>query len=257
MPFRKVRCQKCGANFEVDEARTSFNCPNCAAIQVDHATSILSSSSEQPGEAAEVEPAGNALARLAEAEQYKLQAEFILHALQANVQVYGSNSAWSGAQPADVELAIRYINRSLEYYPDNPVYLNLKALLLIEGMSLREEGIALLERAHQLNPRDITIENNLKKLKSSAACFIATAAYGSGDAWQVRALRRWRDEALLSNRPGTVLVKLYYRWSPPAARTVSKSQVMRSLVRTVLFPITRRLARRYMSRCDQSVTGPQ
>ena len=48
----------------------------------------------------------NAIQKESEAEQYKLQAEFILHELQANIQVYGSNSVLQGATPANVDLAI-------------------------------------------------------------------------------------------------------------------------------------------------------
>ena len=68
-----------------------------------------------------------------EAEQYHLKALFILHELQANKQVYGSNSALTGAKPANVSLALQYIDRSLDLFPENGVYLNLKAILLWEG----------------------------------------------------------------------------------------------------------------------------
>ena len=68
--------------------------------------------------------------RASEAEQYHLKPQFILHELQVNKQLYGSNSALSGANHADVDLALQYIKRSLELDSDNSVYLNLKALLL-------------------------------------------------------------------------------------------------------------------------------
>lgn len=259
MRFKKVGCQNCGANFEVEETRTGYSCPNCNAVGVGEQIQVPiptdgryiaptdSGLSGRPSQA-EITAVDNEFARLNEAEQYKLQAEFILHSVQANIQVYGSNSPWSGAQPADVDLALRYINRSLEHYPDNPAYLNLKALLLIEGKGMREEGLPLLERAHQLNPRDITIEDNLNKLKSSSACFVATVAYGTPDAWQVCALRRWRDEALLPTRIGAVAVALYYRVGAPAARVIGRHSILKSLVRVVLFPSTRWLARRHKSR---------
>jgi tetratricopeptide (TPR) repeat protein len=182
----------------------------------------------------------------AEAEQYKLQAEFILHKLQANLQVYGTNSAWSGADPADVELALKYINRSLEHLPDNPAYLNLKALLLIEGGVDREGGVQLLKRAHELAPRDITIQDNYEKLKaaSSSSCFIATAAYGSEWAPEVDLLRAWRDESLLPTRAGRHFVALYYRFSPPVAALISPRPYARAAVRRLLTPVVHFLRQR-------------
>jgi tetratricopeptide (TPR) repeat protein len=105
--------------------------------------------------------------KLAEAEDYCLQAEFVLNELQANLQVFGSNSSWSGAVPANVDLAVQYINRSLEHYPENPRYINVKALLLAEGLKDKKSAIKLLEKALAINPRDINIANNLKVFKGS------------------------------------------------------------------------------------------
>lgn len=66
------------------------------------------------------------------------------------------------------------------------------------------------------------------------ACFIATAAYGDADAPEVVALRRFRDERLLSNRLGTAFVRLYYRWSPPLARLIARKPALRAAVRWTL-----------------------
>lgn len=98
----------------------------------------------------------------AEAEQYHLKAMFILHELQANKKVYGSNSALTGASPANVDLALQYINRSLEYFPENAIYLNLKALLLWEGKGDKIEAASLLERAAALKPTDIDIQGGCR-----------------------------------------------------------------------------------------------
>lgn len=180
---------------------------------------------------------GDGVDRTQEAENYKLRAEFILHELQANNQVYGSNSAWSGAQPADLDLALKYINRSLEIDPDNPGYLNLKALFLIEGDLDRAEGQRLMERAAKLAPDDITIQHNLEMTKKGSDCFIATAAFGTPFAQEIGLLRMWRDEQLSKSSAGRFLARLYYRISPPIALLVRRSGILRRLVRAALRPI--------------------
>lgn len=179
---------------------------------------------------------------LEEAEQYCLKAEFILHELQANVEVYGSNSAFSGATPADVDLALQYINRSLELFPDNTKYLNLKALFLWEGKGQKDAAASLLERAAALNPRDITIQHNLKRLKSSP-CFIATAAFGTPCAAEVDSLRVWRDERLASSAIGRLVIAIYGHVSPPIARFIAPRPQIQRLVRWFLTRFVRTITR--------------
>jgi hypothetical protein len=68
-------------------------------------------------------------------------------------------------------------------------------------------------------------------------CFIATAAYGSLLEPHVRLLCRFRDRFLLTNGPGKVFVKYYYKYSPPAAHFISRHLVLRALVRVFLLPL--------------------
>ncbi|GHT91123.1 hypothetical protein AGMMS49545_06340 [Betaproteobacteria bacterium] len=185
-----------------------------------------------------------------EAEQYHLQAQFILHELQANIKVYGSNSALTGASPANVDLALQYIDRSLELFPDSPVYLNLKALLLMEGKGMKQQATELLEKAAALNPRDINIKNNLDAAKSSSACFVATAAYGSPLTQEVRTLRLWRDEHLKTTAIGRKFVRFYYRFSPPLAAMISTRPRLRCVARIALAPLIKSISRWYISRHD-------
>lgn len=244
MDYKKVRCAACGHQFEIASHISNFGCNECGHIQ-------LADSSIKPTEHREDINTRDELLhpkvvgavnedRIGEAEQYCLQAEFILHSLQANVSVYGSNSGWSGAQPADVDLALKYINRSLEIWPDNPKYLNLKALFLMEGKGDRAGGLELLERAAKLSPDDITIQDNLQKSKTDQ-CFIATATYGSIDEWQVFEFRRWRETRLRNTFLGDRFIEYYYRFSPPVAGWLASRPRAKRTVRWLLTPWASRL----------------
>ncbi|MDQ7821334.1 MAG: CFI-box-CTERM domain-containing protein [Candidatus Eremiobacteraeota bacterium] len=72
---------------------------------------------------------------------------------------------------------------------------------------------------------------------SGGSCFIATAAYGSPQEPHVTALRQFRDRVLLKNAPGRLFVAFYYALSPPAARIVASSPMLRAFVRWHLGPI--------------------
>ena len=68
-------------------------------------------------------------------------------------------------------------------------------------------------------------------------CFIATAAYGSYLEPEVRVLRNFRDEFLLTNRAGRSFVEWYYRNSPAIAAEIAEHEWMRSMVRMGLSPV--------------------
>lgn len=69
------------------------------------------------------------------------------------------------------------------------------------------------------------------------ACFIATAAYGSYLEPEVAVLRAFRDDYLLTNRPGRAFVAAYYRHSPALARVVADSPALRAVTRWALTPL--------------------
>jgi hypothetical protein len=76
----------------------------------------------------------------------------------------------------------------------------------------------------------------VKPAEPVSSCFIATAAYGQPMAEEIGVLREFRDEYLLTNRMGTVLVNLYYTVSPPIAEFVAEHPSLRPIVRAGLAP---------------------
>ena len=68
-------------------------------------------------------------------------------------------------------------------------------------------------------------------------CFIATAAYKSYLQPEVKLLRGFRDEYLLTNTPGQMFVQLYYKYSPPVADFIAEHDVLRTMVRGALTPL--------------------
>lgn len=71
------------------------------------------------------------------------------------------------------------------------------------------------------------------------SCVIATAAFGTPLAAEVRTLREFRDRVLLTNAVGRVVTRLYYRVSPPFARQVALRPGLAVAFRGVLRPVAR------------------
>ena len=73
--------------------------------------------------------------------------------------------------------------------------------------------------------------------RRGAGCFIATATFGTPMANEVNVLKKFRDDFLLRNRTGEMFVRSYYKLSPPIARAIKRSEVLRRIVRILLIPI--------------------
>lgn len=68
-------------------------------------------------------------------------------------------------------------------------------------------------------------------------CFIATAAYGSYLAPEVKFLRTFRSEFLLTFDLGRSFVKWYYSWSPKYVPYIQESSMLRSIARVGIFSL--------------------
>lgn len=67
-------------------------------------------------------------------------------------------------------------------------------------------------------------------------CFIATAAHGSAMDPDVRTLRRFRDDWLITNPGGRAFTSVYYRLSPPIAEWIARRPALRLAARCCLVP---------------------
>ena len=76
-----------------------------------------------------------------------------------------------------------------------------------------------------------------------AACFVATAAWGSPLAAEVAGLRGFRDRVLRQFVLGEVLVESYYTFGPALAGAIRPSETLRAAAREFLTPIARALTR--------------
>lgn len=71
---------------------------------------------------------------------------------------------------------------------------------------------------------------------SDKRCFIATAAFGTPLASEVRLLQYWRDHHLCRYPGGAAFLSWYYRLSPGLAARLAPHPGLRRLVRLLLWP---------------------
>jgi hypothetical protein len=78
-------------------------------------------------------------------------------------------------------------------------------------------------------------------VKEKSGCLIATATYGSELSPNVQFLRGFRDNTVLSTFAGsgfmTAFNRFYYSFSPTVASTISSNEVLRGLIKVVLYPL--------------------
>ncbi|MEM4736465.1 MAG: CFI-box-CTERM domain-containing protein [Nitrososphaeria archaeon] len=78
------------------------------------------------------------------------------------------------------------------------------------------------------------------------SCYIATAAYGTPMAKELKILRDFRDKKLNPKLVGKQIVILYYRTSPSIAEIISRNEKMKAAVRYALKPMIYALKRRLL-----------
>jgi len=71
-------------------------------------------------------------------------------------------------------------------------------------------------------------------VKTFSQCFIATAVYGDPSCYQVRELRKYRDNTLLKNVAGRTFVNIYYKVSPAIADWLITKPALSGKIRAVL-----------------------
>lgn len=109
--------------------------------------------------------------------------------------------------------------------------------------NLKDNGLAALDFA--TNSGYTKIADMLRdKMGQKGGCFIATAVYDSPKTPEIETLRQFRDTVLLNSKIGQLLVTVYYRISPPLARTIAESQMLKRVIRSCLLAPVIKLIRK-------------
>lgn len=80
-----------------------------------------------------------------------------------------------------------------------------------------------------------------KRSKDKGGCYIATAVYGSYQAYEVLELRKFRDEVLAKSYIGRLFIKTYYFLSPPVANWLKDAQRTNAFVKKILDGFVKKL----------------
>lgn len=144
----------------------------------------------------------------------------------------GNDKAYCITSPVSITCAIERLN------VNDPVTVNVltEPRPLLADRVVRTSVVVSATESEKL----ATMNDNFASVKTSVdreACFIATAAYGSYMAPEVKSLRKFRDEVLLQTNWGRELVSFYYEVSPPLANFIASNETLKQITRWVLTPL--------------------
>src|ERR1017187_7694491 len=154
-----VVCPHCGIETRIIPVKSSDE-PTIKQPQV--VTPVVTPPSLPENTKENVSAQTGTMADLAQAEQLHLQATFRLNECQAHYKVYGSRlgkPAYDG---------LEFVNAALRLFPNNPKYLNTKALLLADGLGEMQNCIEILQLARSIAPEDIQIRQNLSDANAAS-----------------------------------------------------------------------------------------
>lgn len=125
------------------------------------------------------------------------------------------------------------------------------ASITLSMVDRQKEAISLLEKAHEFDPSNTNILENLINVvpedsrtaylaklqvlnpnyvppkKEESGCFVVTATMGDVNHPTVTILRSFRDEFLIKSTVGTAFVNWYYKYGPAIARRIEASTAAR------------------------------
>jgi hypothetical protein len=135
-------------------------------------------------------------------------------------------SKYSKEPPEENEYLTQYLNEEYKFISVLKEATFLKTISEIEFENYIEKCEKKDEQIRKAG--EVNIEN-LKEIKKSSGCFIATATMGSYNHPVVMDLRYFRDNSLLTKDWGKCFVNWYYKNGPFAARLIEKSSILKKI----------------------------
>lgn len=152
---------------------------------------------------------------------------------------------WSN--PASISLlwdSIDLFDKALKLRESS--YIRFVKVIVYRQLHQKKDALQELEYLLEHYRNDEEVYLDARKLKDEIIvskdkrCFIATAVYAPTENEKIDILRDYRDQFLLKSVIGRGFVSFYYAVSPSIARIISKSQILKSMIRFLLVdPIVR------------------
>lgn len=143
--------------------------------------------------------------------------------------------------------------KTMRFIENNPEHVSFRGSYRVYDSKLIDEVKVRMQNGHNLllvgdpTTDEMTVytvylsvasEEDVVKEGNAGGCFIATAIYGSYESREVIALRRFRDETMLTSELGKRVVGIYYFISPPIARLLCRRYALNRVFKTfILDPI--------------------